>query len=76
MVFFKFLLVASIFAVGLISANPLSGADEIEEKIVGGFATTIERNPWQVSLLSYGSHTCGGSIIGEKWILSAAHCSA
>lgn len=76
MVLFKFLLVANIFAFGLISANPLSHVGEIEGKIVGGVITTIERNPWQVALLSYGSQVCGGSIIGDRWVLSAAHCFA
>lgn len=74
MVCLKFLLVANIFAIGLSSANPLSRSDEVNNKIVGGFLTTIEQNPWQVALLSYKSQGCGGSIIGNRWVLSAAHC--
>jgi secreted trypsin-like serine protease len=46
-----------------------------EQEIVGGTNTTIEANPWQVSLQSSsGSHFCGGSIINASWILTAQHC--
>jgi V8-like Glu-specific endopeptidase len=45
------------------------------QEIVGGTATTIEANPWQVSLqTSSGSHFCGGSILNANWILTAQHC--
>ncbi|HZI04866.1 MAG TPA: trypsin-like serine protease [Archangium sp.] len=45
------------------------------QEIVGGTATTIGANPWQVSLQSStGSHFCGGSILNENWILTAQHC--
>jgi len=46
-----------------------------EQEIVGGTNTTIEANPWQVSLQSSsGSHFCGGSVLNENWILTAQHC--
>jgi secreted trypsin-like serine protease len=45
------------------------------QEIVGGTATTIAANPWQVSLQSSsGSHFCGGSVLNENWILTAQHC--
>jgi secreted trypsin-like serine protease len=46
-----------------------------EQEIVGGTATTIGANPWQVSLQSSsGSHFCGGSVLNANWILTAQHC--
>lgn len=75
MVLRSYLLVAITYAIGFSSTNPLSQRDELNDKIVGGFVTTIEKNPWQVAMLSSGYQSCGGSIIGEKWVLSAAHCS-
>lgn len=43
--------------------------DDPGSLIVNGFATSIDQNPWQVSLQRKESHFCGGSIIGKKWIL-------
>lgn len=42
--------------------------------IVGGTSTTIESAPWQVSLRRFGGHFCGGTIISDSWIVTAAHC--
>lgn len=52
----------------------LSRNDEHHGRIVGGFKTTIEENPWQVSLMIEGDHFCGGTIISPKWIVTAVHC--
>ncbi len=48
--------------------------------IVGGAPVNIGEFPWQVSLQEhpvFGAepfHFCGGSILNEFWILTAAHC--
>ena len=44
-------------------------------RIVGGVDAAIGQFPHQVSLQREdGSHTCGGSIISENYIITAAHC--
>ncbi|XP_033151508.1 trypsin alpha-3 [Drosophila mauritiana] len=43
-------------------------------RIVGGTTSSIEDRPWQVSLQRSGGHFCGGSIISNDIIVTAAHC--
>ncbi|XDA72380.1 hypothetical protein R6Z07F_002659 [Ovis aries] len=42
--------------------------------IIGGVPADIRDFPWQIRILENGSHLCGGSILSEWWILTAAHC--
>ena len=42
--------------------------------VVGGHTTTVERQPWLVSLQAGGQHFCGGSLVAPQWVLTAAHC--
>jgi len=63
-----FALLACVFA----STIP----NNLDGRIVNGNATTIEAHPYQVSLQSLsGSHFCGGSIVNENTIVTAAHCT-
>uniref|UniRef100_A0A1I8N3F8 Peptidase S1 domain-containing protein n=1 Tax=Musca domestica TaxID=7370 RepID=A0A1I8N3F8_MUSDO len=49
--------------------------DDFDGRIVNGVDTTIQKHPYQVSLqTTSGGHFCGGSIISEDIIVTAAHC--
>lgn len=50
--------------------------DGHNDRVVGGQTAEPNQFPYQVSLRSKETtrHFCGGSIIRENWILSAAHC--
>lgn len=43
-------------------------------RIVGGENIAIEKVPYQISLRENGEHFCGGSIVSQTQIITAAHC--
>lgn len=49
-------------------------------RIVGGSSASENEFPWQVSLevlhpvYGFLGHWCGGVLIDNAWVLSAAHC--
>uniref|UniRef100_UPI00398EFEE9 transmembrane protease serine 5-like n=1 Tax=Pristiophorus japonicus TaxID=55135 RepID=UPI00398EFEE9 len=42
--------------------------------IVGGQEAALGNWPWQVTMYYNYKHVCGGSIIDQYWIITAAHC--
>lgn len=52
---------------------------DVQPKIVNGTDAKIEEFPFIISLQyivneTHSYHSCGGSILNEYWILTAAHC--
>ena len=49
-----------------------------EGRIIGGYPADVVNHPYVVSIaIPYESqkyHECGGSIIADNWVLTAAHC--
>ncbi|XP_046456344.1 brachyurin-like [Daphnia pulex] len=50
-------------------ANVTSG------RIVGGTEAVPNSLPWQVALFIDDQYFCGGSLISNEWVLTAAHCA-
>merc|ERR1711988_885925 len=46
-----------------------------KDRIVGGFEAQENQWPWQVALFIDNAWFCGGSIISENYVLTAAHCA-
>ncbi len=50
-------------------------ASDTRSKIVGGIPAPQGLLAWQVSMFRVADgHFCGGSLIAENWVLTAAHC--
>lgn len=48
-----------------------------EDRIIGGQTARQGQFPYQVALRTLmNRHFCGGTILSEWWVLSAAHCTA
>jgi len=47
----------------------------LNPRIVGGNDAAEGLRPWMVGLNEVtGEHFCGGSLITNEWVLTAAHC--
>lgn len=49
-------------------------AQGIAPKVVNGTDANINEFPFMVSLRRNGGHSCGGTLLTDLWVLTAAHC--
>ncbi|CAF0925706.1 unnamed protein product [Adineta ricciae] len=72
--FFGLSVLATDYPKDACGLRPLKARSDDTARIVGGTVSTRGDWPWQISMERNGKHICGGSLINDQWIVTAAHC--
>lgn len=65
---------ASLLTATETAAGPPPRDDPRPGLIVGGVRAAEGAWPWQIALFERDRFICGGSIVNERWVVTAAHC--
>jgi len=65
---------AAVVTCGLLMAStgPIAGASQ--PRIIGGAPIAISEAPWQVLITIRSQQQCGGALLSNRWVITAAHC--
>jgi len=47
---------------------------EYDRIVGGGFESPAHSNPWQILVMEGNEFICGGTLLNNKFVLTAAHC--
>ncbi|KAM9348875.1 coagulation factor IX-like [Symphorus nematophorus] len=68
------------FSWGFVKLPNITDTKKVDERIVGGYEAIPGEIFWQVALMSQSASLqraepfCGGSLLSEFWVITAAHC--
>ena len=71
--FCKSILTPILCAICLLGCDPICPPVK-EERIIGGEDASSGKYSFMASISRWGGHWCGGSVLNNRYILTAAHC--
>src|SRR5262249_7633323 len=73
------LLCCCLAPLGALAQSAAGDQTAVNTRVIGGEVADAKSWPWQIALYTRQANgkmfgACGGSLIAERWVLTAAHC--